>query len=347
MVFVWGGAETVEDESGSRPRALNDGAAYDPASDLWSPIAGAPEGRFLHQAFWTGAEMIVFGGNGGPFESASVMLYDPRSDRWRKGAPAPLRDDYHVAVWTGRLLLVWGSAIENLDPCVPDRAGVLSCSRSTVEGAAYDPAANRWLALSPGPLAPRIHFAMAWTGDRMLVWGGGTPALDRSFVDGAAYDPVTDTWKMMAPSPLAGRIAPVKAGNSVWTGGKLLVWGGFAAEGGFSDGASYDPARDAWSKIATAPSRLAAGKTIWTGTSMVVVAGIDGHGDPAPSSGVAYDPTSNRWSRLPAGPGPPTGYAAGAWTGTDLVLVGGVDFGPAPPDSARPTSAVARFRPLR
>ena len=58
----------------------------------------------------------------------------------------------------------------------------------------------------------------------MVVWGGqkdGAP-----LADGARYDPLTDTWTATAGTSAPGE----RAGHAaVWTGTKMLVWGGFNA----------------------------------------------------------------------------------------------------------------------
>jgi hypothetical protein len=51
----------------------------------------------------------------------------------------------------------------------------------------YDPAANHWQSLPPGPLGGRVHHTAVWTGQEMLVWGG--IAGDAALADGAAFRP--------------------------------------------------------------------------------------------------------------------------------------------------------------
>src|SRR5262245_40476599 len=172
-VIVWGGADSLVSSTGVTPEPKADGAAYNPATDRWRPIAKAPEGRTGHQAFWTGDRMLVFGGNTGPTENLSVSAYDPRADRWKAGAKAPLDVHANEAVWTGDRLLVGGSRLEDLSPCVPNpRDGIPECNHEVPEGAVYDPGRDRWSPMSAGPLQPRIHFLAVWVGDRMIVWGG-------------------------------------------------------------------------------------------------------------------------------------------------------------------------------
>ena len=64
------------------------------------------------------------------------------------------------SVWTGRELLVWSGT-----------AGTYGNFFS--DGAAYDPAADRWRAMAPWP--GRISDGV-WTGREMVVWGGTAPA---------------------------------------------------------------------------------------------------------------------------------------------------------------------------
>ena len=65
-----------------------DGAAYDPSSDSWRPIADRPAAAMTSPAtFWTGESLLVLGAGG-------VFAYDPSSDEWTKlpDPPFPLPD---------------------------------------------------------------------------------------------------------------------------------------------------------------------------------------------------------------------------------------------------------------
>ena len=58
---------------------MNSGGRYDPASNTWSSTTtvGAPSGRQLHSAVWTGSRMIVWGGTDGSITNTGGE-YDPR-----------------------------------------------------------------------------------------------------------------------------------------------------------------------------------------------------------------------------------------------------------------------------
>jgi len=115
--------------------------------------------------------------------------------KWSALPQAPIAPRADAAVvWTGRELLVWGGASgyqgENL--------------RS--DGAAYNPAADRWRLLAPAPLSGRQGQAAVWTGREVFVWGGYDHISAHDFRvadDGAAYDPSSNTWRLLPPAPEA------------------------------------------------------------------------------------------------------------------------------------------------
>ncbi|MGH9226946.1 MAG: hypothetical protein ACRD2W_24900, partial [Acidimicrobiales bacterium] len=97
-------------------------------------------------------------------------------------AASPLAGRSNAAMaWTGKEMVVWGGVACKQVPCSGDAAVPLG------DGAAYDPAADRWRPLATSPLAARSGTADGWTGREVLLWGGddGTAG----FTDGAAYDP--------------------------------------------------------------------------------------------------------------------------------------------------------------
>jgi len=112
-MIVWGGAAR---EPLTRSDYFEDGARYNPATDTWKPISaiGAPKGRVIAIAVWTGAELVVWGGindaqgNDGRFVGTGAR-YKPATDTWTeitlRGAPSPRLT---TGVWTGDWLLTFG-----------------------------------------------------------------------------------------------------------------------------------------------------------------------------------------------------------------------------------------------
>src|SRR5918997_1209078 len=142
-------------------------------------------------------------------------------------------------------------------------------------------ARSRWSALPNAPIAGRAFHSGVWTGSEMIVWGGSSAgslhddgaACDpdgAEFGDGAAYDPEADRWRELPPAP----VAPRTEHAAVWTGDRMLVWGGHVFGKEFADGAVYDPKTDGWSEIAASPLAPRFGQTaVWTGEEMLVWGG--------------------------------------------------------------------------
>jgi hypothetical protein len=143
-----------------------------------------------------------------------------------------------------------------------------------------------------GPLTPRTGHSVIWTGEEVIVWGGETGG-DRGtpISDGAAFDPVADTWRHIAESPLSPRTSHVVA----WTGGEMLIVGGF----GERNGAAYDPATDSWRSIQDppipleAPNRYVSAGSVWTGQELIIWEISSGQV-------AAYAPDSDTWRTLPS-----------------------------------------------
>ncbi len=191
--------------------------------------------------------------------------------------------------WTGREMVVWSGS-------------------GFTDGAAYDPAADRWRTIAPSPLAGRYYPATVWTGRELLVWGGDS---ERSFVadDGAAYDPGADRWRALPRAPVAAR----GGGGGGVDRSRMVVWGGIGQPGAgdnspldtiierrtllspMADGAAYDPATDRWRTLEPVPL-LGRGFPIaaWDGQGMILWGGLVVVSSPASASeGVRYTPLSS------------------------------------------------------
>ena len=280
---VWTGRELLVWGGSNADGPVRGGGAYDPATNRWRRIRDLPlpmAGRVIAQA-WTGRNVILWTSDN---DGAS---YDPTSDQWRRlSAPLPLQvtERYRpVAVWTGTELIVWGGCDARHLSC-DDHP---SSGDELKDGAAYNPATDRWRTLAPSPLAARDRPDAVWTGTEMIVWGG-VPSSRDSGAYGAAYDPASDRWTPIANASVAQR----SNHTMVWTGREMIVWGGSVANGSrfYNDGAAYDPAADRWTRLPSAPiagrdRHLAA----WTGKEMVVFGGCCA-GTSYFSSGAAFRP---------------------------------------------------------
>lgn len=109
--------------------------------------------------------MTVWGGVDSAFDDLDTGgRYNPTLDNWvatsLNNAPSPR--DSHTAVWTGNEMIVWGG---------------VCCINPPIDfntGGRYSPGTDNWTSTSilNAPHARDSHSAV-WTGDKMIVWGGG------------------------------------------------------------------------------------------------------------------------------------------------------------------------------
>lgn len=320
-MLVWGGLNGLN--------ALATGGSYDPATETWTalPTVNAPEARRGAAVAWTGERLLVWGGQGSSSPLRSGGQYSPANRLWTPTSlvGAPSERSGQASAWTGARLFVWGGRNDD---------GLLA------SGATYDPLGDLWetLPTTGAPAARRLATA-TWCGDRVIVWGG----------EGEAGE--ADTGAML---PLAGGVthgnwialstvnapAPRQGHTAVWTGTRLLIWGGKAAGVPRNDGAAFDPLSNSWTPLSptNAPSARSAHVALWTGREMVVFGGEDATG--SLGSGAGYDPVDGLWRPLsPAGSPLARRAHTGVWTGTELLVFGGLGAG-------TPASAVAAVQRL-
>jgi N-acetylneuraminic acid mutarotase len=321
-VLIFGRVMDLEDGAATG-RDFDVVAAYNPATDSWRSLPAGPgrEGSFegFNQTVWTGSKTLVWG--------ITNKSFDPATNRWRR-LPAPAAGDGgpSVAVWTGRQMIGWGGGCcggydasgaaytpatnswEKLPPAPlagRHASGAWTGKELVILGgndadgkvfsdaAAYDPATRRWRRLPPLP-EPRTGATATWDGTEVLVIGGqgSLGAHPELYADGVAYNPATNRWRRVPAMefPRQGHVA-------VWTGGRLLVWGGRTELAGAparpSHGEAYDPVSDRWSPLPRSPLRGRIGATaVWTRTTLIVWGGVSVGPDPVRlfADGAAYTP---------------------------------------------------------
>ena len=167
------------------------------------------------------------------------------------------------------------------------------------------PAPPTWRALPKAPIVGRISAGVVWTGDEVIVWGGGSRGGNIEAVgDGPAYDPTHDSWRAIAPAP-----SGVLGGGgeaTAWTGEAAVFWAANSPDRPVSGGV-YDPAGDSRERLLQ-----------------------------------IYDPGSDSWEVIVAGISLFNSRegSAIAWTGADLVVGAGSSHVPGTP----PRTAAARSR---
>jgi hypothetical protein len=234
---VWTGAEMIVWGGWSNQTSyVATGAKYFP--DGWlgaTSTVNAPERREAHSAVWTGSEMIIWGGYIDP-ERNTGARYDPTTDAWTGATSlvnAPEVRQEHVGVWTGSRMMVWGGRHTTSN---------FPFGNDLNTGAFYDPVTDSWTGETSmtGALEPRVNPSVVWTGKEVIVWGGYNQDAGGIYYNtGKRFNPVTNTW--LKPLPTTGAPSPRLRHRAVWTGTKMIVWGGEGPEGALNTGAIYQP----------------------------------------------------------------------------------------------------------
>ncbi len=315
-MIVWGG---FYNPSSYSDYAVTVGGRYKPATDSWSMTStlNAPTWRERHTAVWTGSEMVVWGGNSGVTGITNTgARYNPATNIWTATnlTNAPTKRTRHTAVWTGSRMLIFGGRTGDTD-------------NTTVNtGSSYDPVSNSWTALSTSNApSSREYQTAVWTGTEMIVWGGYDGTKSTGVSTGGRYNPQTNTWQA---TNTTGAPAARYGHKSVWTGTRMIVWGGqgpnFFTYDYLNTGATYDPVADTWvaTTLTGAPSPRSAHTAVWSGSEMVVWGG-----DSLTTrllNGGRYNPDTNTWRSLSTAGSPQSSVLMSTvWTGTEMIIWGG------------------------
>jgi hypothetical protein len=205
-------------------------------------------------------------------------------------------------------VFIWGGA---------DRTGA-----ELQTGAIYDAELDRWTTVPIDANTPsaRVLSTAVWTGTVFVVWGGGDQEALTDYATGGRYDPTSHTWSPMSKN---GAPSARRAPYGVWTGSRVLFWGGMSAARAPVGGAySYDPDTDTWTQASvTGEPPPALDTTVgWTGSALLVYGGRTGATYTARTDG--YDASKDLWTSYAAGPAARAG-ALGTWDGVSFVVWGG------------------------
>ena len=195
-------------------------------------------------------------------------------------------------------------------------------SQSVVLGACTD---DTWVAVSNtnAPTARELHTAV-WTGTEMIIWGGVLNFSTAVLNTGGRYNPTTDSW---TATSLTNAPEARYDHTAVWTGSKMIVWGGFGFDSNnvVHTGGIYDPSSNTWTPISTidAPAARTRHSAVWTGTEMLIWGGTNG-GSTYFNDGARYNPSTDTWDDLATAKAPDArAYHTAIWTGKEMIIWGG------------------------
>jgi hypothetical protein len=341
-MVVWGGAsdtgETTYLASGGRLNPSAGGGTWEDVSTTNEPSA-----RMGHAAVSNGTLMVVWGGRQSGSSGALASSggeYDPGSNAWTAtgNAGVPEARYGHQTVWTGTEMILWGGQAD---------------SGEIDTGGRYTPATNAWTptdTADPDLPEPRVWHSAVWTGTEMIVWGGSTADFGTYYRSGGRYNPSSDTW---TPTNLTGAPEARYDQQSVWTGSRMVVWGGWggALDDLLNTGGIYNPSTDTW--VATDPDGAPAGREYFTavygGGKMLVYGGMALHDYLVTDTGGAFDPSADpdsngdgEWSGMAASGGTLDARwdHTAVWNGSRMVVWGGSN------DASEPFGDGAKYDPV-
>jgi hypothetical protein len=238
-MIVWGGCT-----SGWCTGVANDGATYDPALGVWTPMPAAPiAGRSDPLYVWTGSELVIWGGrNALAAPLTDGARFDPKTRIWTKFSDpaATMMDARFDAVFgtdgSGDLL-VWGGR----------GANSYMTPNAKNNGAIYQPGVG-FTAVQPSPstllnsMPYRYDSAGFVANGKLYVLDGIAPYADAAKAGFAAYDLSAGTWSDIDRS--GAPTNPRARASVVWTGREAIFWGGLNGNEcctGYNDGAIYRP----------------------------------------------------------------------------------------------------------
>jgi hypothetical protein len=289
---------------------LADGAAFDPATGAWRPIAPAPVGIFNVSAVLVGqtayflhpAWML-------PAPPKEMFAYDVAADRWRS-LPRPGDDTtFYELVAAGDRLVALHSSDESIESFRPGPDLV------------FDAAAGQWRELPDDPMGPAFNRNAAWFRGELLVFenklvdnpGSAAPTLVRS----AALNLVTGRWRRLPDAPMlnpgpwhpvGSRLVNPTLGSA--DGGKINNWGRHYPFGG-----AIDPASGRFSPLPKPPRAKPYNESagvVTADTALYVSA-----------QGLILDAVAGAWVTVPTLPDGDATLRTTVAAGTDMFVFGG------------------------
>ena len=236
-IYIFGGAGSEKpDAFGAGNVQLNDAWEYDPAADFWKALAPMPTRRNAGAAVAVGDKIYVIGGSGlapgasNPAAAENLLVlgtneaYDPAADKWetKRVMPTP-RNHPAIGAVAGKIYVIGGRI------GAANVGNFISSPTDVVEE--YDPATDRWRAMTKMPTARSGH-GWATYQNRIYVAGGELRDhhMDAIFRDVEAFDPATNEWFQLPPMPTARHGV-----NAAVLGNRLHLIGGHVAFDGIAE----------------------------------------------------------------------------------------------------------------
>lgn len=240
---------------------LRDGAAFDPVSGEWTPIADSPALVVFPSTAVIGAVLYVLTDSGYAGAPSAFLAYDTTADTWSTLQLPP--DGPGRLVAAGNVVLsVAGS--DEVEPALDSW---------------FDPQTASWHRLPEDPLGPSFDRALVVVEGRLILTAKDlveSPGADGpSLVRMAELDPTMEDWTVLPGTDVIGS-DPVSAGGRLVfpdpggaDGGEVRNWGRTYLFGGI-----YEPETGTWEPLPETPGasswpRLVVGDLVRVGDALL------------------------------------------------------------------------------
>jgi hypothetical protein len=250
-----------------------------------------------------GSQIFVWGGvNESGTALNSGALYDPRSDTWMvvaSDAETPTPRSLATAVWSGSDVVGRGG----LDPVT---------MQPLADGAIYDPVADEWAPMSPGP-RPRSAPVGATVAERIVFFGGQDTSGPLGGLD--YYDAGMDSWQ-------AGMLgSPPAVADPAVAGGALTFWtygGRTEMNTGISGSMYYSMSSNRWVGAAPRTPGRWGSFSVFANGSFYVWGGRNLND--LFDDGAGYDIAGSQWDSMSSFDAPSARFAADRESGWAFVM---------------------------
>lgn len=260
--YIWGGI-TNHTGAGTIKVPTNTGGKYNMNTDTWSAITNGPlAARTSHAGVWVGDKMVIWGGYNSENNTiySDGAAYNPTTNTWSAIAASPLSARYgHSAVWTGTAMIIYGGT-----------------NGTTVfnDGASYNPTTNTWTLINSNH--GKYNHSITWTGTEMLL-AGGISTYGGATSNVSVYNPSSNSW-INSPYISGASAAGFENHEAVWTGSKLIIFGGINSSQtyGRREVYVYNKASNSWEFYNKLPVQMIGPSGIFTGGKLLIHAGSRG-----------------------------------------------------------------------
>lgn len=285
-MLVWGGeALRRKDEK------LASGGLYDPADDHWKNIniKNAPSPRSHHTTVWASSykKMLVWGGIDNENVLGNGGIYSPKKNKWVKIPGKTVTFKKSQGGEENK------SSLDKLADEQAPEAPKPADSEKEEDGDSQDKSEEP---LAEGAPSPRSNHVALWTGSEMIIWGGLGSDEAGPLGDGARLSLKNKSW---TPISNAGAPSPRYGHSAVWTGSKMIVWGGWNNSAHLDDGGIYDPKKNSWKPLSqiAAPSARTLHSAVLADHKMIIFGGLTDNNE-VKDDGAIYDINENKWYKL-------------------------------------------------